>query len=434
MLHRVKETIKGKLKSVAGVAELEKELQKKNLQISYLRESLYALKKEVGAQKPIHVVFVCHRPQIWGALESVCDALLKDPDFRVTIVTVPNKKQLPKLGLSHEIYESEGADEYFSARYNCAVSGYDADTGEWLDLYSLKPDYVFFQTPYNICRPALYQSDVVSTYARLCYVHYGMPFMAGQIADDTTPADFFKDLTYHFVEFPEMEAYYSQRAKEFGYERNYHQILSGYPKLDAASAPQERTGGWAYTAGEKKFRILWTPRWNVGEGNCTFVEYKDKLLALAEKDPRIELLFRPHPQAFKEYVASGVMTEQEADAYLQRYESCPNAGIDRSGDYLDNFYTADLLISDESSIIPEFFLTGKPIVMTSHETHFNSFAKKLENGFYQADNWNDIEKIVDSLINGQDEKLELRRSIIEKEFYLPEKGAGYEIVQFLKRI
>lgn len=434
MMNRIKETVKRKLKSVIGFTEIEQELEKKNLQISYLQACVYSLKKEMDGTKPIHVVFVCHRPQIWGALESVCEALLKDADFRVTIVTVPNKKQLPKLGLSHEIYESEGADEYFSARYDCVVSGYNAETGEWLDLYSLKPDYVFFQTPYNICRPAIYQSDVVSTFAKLCYVHYGMPFMAGTIADDTTPPDFFKDVTYHFVEFPEMKAYYSHRAREFGYERTYQQILSGYPKLDSASAAQQCTGGWTYTDDEKKFRILWTPRWNTGEGNCTFVEYKDKLIAMAEQDSRIELLFRPHPQAFKEYVASGVMTEKEVDAYLQRYACCPNAGIDRSGDYLDNFYTADLLISDESSIIPEFFLTGKPIIMTSHETHFNSFAQKLEKGFYGAGNWNDIEKIVGLLIAGQDEKQELRQSIIQKEFYMPEKGAGYEIVQFLKHI
>ncbi len=432
MFSGIKKSIKEKCKAVLGVTLLEQSLKKKDLQIAYLQNCLTSLKKELRKDAPAHVVFVCHRPQIWGALETVCKACLKDPDFRVSIVTIPNKKQLPDLGLDHEIYESEGADAYFSARYDCALCGYDPETGKWLDLFSLDPDYVFFQTPYNICRPAIYQSDVVSTFAKLCYVHYGMPFMGGTIADETTPADFFKDVTYHFMEFPEMETYYSQRATEFGYEKDYHLVLSGYPKLDTATVPREKGGNWHYTGENKKFRILWTPRWNTGEGNCTFIDYKEKLIALAEQDSRIELLFRPHPQAFLEYVASGVMSQEEADRYLQRYENCPNAGIDRSGDYLDNFYSADLLISDESSIIPEFFLTGSPIIMTSRETHFNSFAKKLEQGFYMANNWQQVLTVIENLLNGQDEKKAIRQDITAKEFYLPEKGAGHEIMQFLK--
>ena len=433
MIAQFKDKLKNKLKSICGTIQLEQEIEKKNLQISYLQNCLFDLKNNIKKDGKINVVFVCHRPQIWCALETVCDALLNDSKFNVKIVAVPNKKQLSKYGFNHDVYESEGAEEYFMERYSCTVLGYNYETKEWLDLYSLKPDYVFFQTPYNICRPPIYQSDVVSTFARLCYVHYGMPFMNGAIADDTTPPDFFKDVTYHFIEFPEMESYYTTQAKKFGYEKNYNQILSGYPKLDKAGFDKKRIGDWSFKGDSKKFRILWTPRWNTGEGNCTFFEYKDKLIELAESDDRIELLFRPHPQAFAEYVASGAMSQQEVSNYIKRYENCPNAAIDYSGDYLNNFYTADLLISDESSIIPEFFLTKNPIIMTSHETHFNCFAQKLERGFYFADDWKQINDRINILVNGKDEKSAIREGIINKEFYMPPKGAGYEIMSFLKK-
>src|SRR5574344_1704294 len=56
----------------------------------------------------INILFVCHRPAIWNYLKSLFLACNNDKTFNVTIVAIPNKKQLPDLGLSHEIYESEG--------------------------------------------------------------------------------------------------------------------------------------------------------------------------------------------------------------------------------------------------------------------------------------------------------------------------------------
>ena len=58
----------------------------------------------------INVVFVCHRPNVWGSLKSIYEECIKDDRFNVSIVAIPCKKQLPKLGLSHQVYESEGAE------------------------------------------------------------------------------------------------------------------------------------------------------------------------------------------------------------------------------------------------------------------------------------------------------------------------------------
>ena len=84
-----------------------------------------AKKKENG--EPIHVVFVCHRPAVWESVHSVYDAMKENPAFRVSLVTIPNKKQLPELGLRHEQYESEGAEAFWQDEG--AISGYDYATG-----------------------------------------------------------------------------------------------------------------------------------------------------------------------------------------------------------------------------------------------------------------------------------------------------------------
>ena len=49
-------------------------------------------------KKKINVVFVCHRPNVWGSLKTIYEECIKDECFHVTIIAVPCKKQLPDLG------------------------------------------------------------------------------------------------------------------------------------------------------------------------------------------------------------------------------------------------------------------------------------------------------------------------------------------------
>lgn len=383
--------------------------------------------------KKIRVVFVCHRPQVWDALKTVFEACAADDAFEPYIVTIPNKKELPGKGFAHEEYVSEGAEEFFKD-YPCTViNGYDSETGRWFDLQSLEPDYVFFQTPYDICRPPEYKSDVLCLYTKLCYVHYGMPFMGGFIAEESFPISFMKHTYFHFAEFREMKDYYVDRVAPNPIHSDSRVVLTGYPKLDGV----EKYHGcdnttWKYHGDDKRFRIMWTPRWSNEENNCTFFEYKDLLPNYVIGKDKAELLFRPHPQMFKEFYAKKEMTKQEIIDYRKLFGAHDNLSVDKERNYLPSFYSSDVLITDESSIIPEYFLTGKPVIFTYKETHFNKFAERLSEGFYMAASFDDIKKYTEMLMAGEDPKKELRREIISDSFYLPEKGAGYEIKEQIK--
>ena len=183
---------------VQKVETLEREIKECRTQNLFLtRENIdLRLKIKKLAGEKIHVVFVCHRPAVWESLHSVYDALMADDHFQVTIVAIPNKKELPGLLLAHEEYASEGAETFWAA--NGCLKGYDYETGEWLDLRSLKPDYVFFQQPYNTTRPTGYQSGVVSQYAKILYIPYGMWLIGGEVFESTHPADFLNDVSYDF--------------------------------------------------------------------------------------------------------------------------------------------------------------------------------------------------------------------------------------------
>lgn len=393
-----------------------------------LNRQLKVLKKE-----KIHVVFVCHRGALWNSLRTVCDACMEDEAFRVTIVTIPNKKQLPGLGLNHEEYVSEGAEEFFRD-YGCEVlRGYDYETGRWLDLEDLAPDYLFFQTPYDVCRPPQYQSASVSLFTKMCYVHYGMPFMGGMIAEESFPRGFLQNIYLHFAEFPEMQQYYVQRVPENAVHKYRNVRLTGYPKLDGV----ERYIGcestsWVNPREKGLFRVMWTPRWSMGEGNCTFFDYKDKLPVWIEEQGNMELLFRPHPQAFAEFIEKKQMTERQVEDYKAVYEKSPVLSIDAQQEYLPSFYSSDVLLTDESSIMPEYFLTGKPIIFTYKETHLNDFAQKLSEGFYWAKDWQEVQEHLARLSSGEDPLKQKRQELIAREFCIPEKGAGFTIKEMLK--
>lgn len=391
-------------------------------------------KIKIMQKQKIHVVFVCHRAALWNALKSVYEACMADEAFDVTIVAIPNKKQLPKIGLAHEEYVSEGAEEFFS-NYKCRViNGYDYENKVWFDLRKLEPDYLFFQTGYDICRPPQYKSDVVALYTKLCYVHYGMPFMGGMIAEESFPVSFLKNTYFHFAEFEEMRKYYVERVSDNAVHKSERVLLTGYPKLDEA---QDYIGcesdSWIYKGLDKKYRVMWTPRWNTEEHNCTFFDYKDKMVQYFKENKELEMLFRPHPQAFSEYIASGQMTVQQVRDYKSCYEETDNISMDKEREYLASFYSSDVLITDESSIIPEYFLTGKPIIFTYKETHLNKFAETISKGFYWAKNWDELVGILNKLKNGEDSLAETRKTLIDENFYLPEKGSGYEIKEAIKR-
>ncbi len=399
-------------------------------------QEIIDLKRQVKVLKneKINIVFVCHRAHIWDALKSIYEACMEDNEFDVTIVTIPNKKQLPKKGLSHEEYVSEGASEYFKD-YPCRViEGYDYESKKWFDLKSLQPDYLFFQTPYDICRPPEYQSSVVSMYTKIGYVHYGMPFMDGYIAEESFPVSYLKNTYFHFAEFEEMRKYYVNRVEDNCIHKKSRVLLTGYPKIDEGKKYVGcESDSWKYTDKERKLRVMWTPRWNTEENNCTFFEFKDLLVDYIREHSNIEFLFRPHPQAFSEFISRKQMSETEVEAYKECYRKLENASIDEQQEYLPSFYSSDVLITDESSIIPEYFLTGKPIIFTYKETHLNDFAKKISEGFYWVKDWDEMKNILSKLEKGEDELREKRLELINEAFYIPEKGSGYEIKELIKK-
>ena len=428
------------IKRLPFVRKLENKFDRLEKQISDLENENNSLAREAVQNriaikilqgKKINIVFVCHRPAFWSSLATVYDALKSDNLFDVKIVAIPIKEELPNLGYSHENYLSEGAEDFWKS-YSC-INGYDYQTREWLDLSTLHPDYLFFQWPYNIVRPKEYKSFVVSKYAKLCYVHYASNFIGSGILEESTPMDFVQNVSMFFTQNEIDDKLIRGVLKKYG--NNFTKtFLTGFPRYDGLEKYKDADSSlWNYPRSDNKFRIIWTPRWCTNEGNCHFFDYKDKLLDYCAGHPEIDFLFRPPPQAFIGLNATGELSEKEAAIYKAEYDKHSNTKIDYSKEYLTTFYSSDCMITDISSIVAEYFLTGKPIIYCHKKDCFNDFSRKLSEGFYWVRNWQELERTLQMLKSGDDPLKAKRQELIKSEFQISTAGAGNTIAALIKK-
>lgn len=401
----------------------------------YQRRTAFLQKRreeKLKAGGKARVLFLCTRPGIWGSYASLYKAMMEDDAFEVFIIAMPNKKQLPGLGFGHEEYLDEGAYDFFRDFHCEVIEAYDFNSHQWLNLRSLKPDYVFYQAPYNICRPHEYSSAEVSKFSRIGYVPYGMSSLGGEVLESAMPDDFLKSCDFIFCQTEGYAQAMHELYREHPDFMRGKTIVTGEPKFDLMKEAYEDSPVWSYPRDKNKLRIIWTPRWCLSENNSHFMDYKDKFLTFCDENPDIDLVFRPHPQTFLEMLAQGHMSAEEIKTYKKEYEKRENASLDARPIYQDSFLSSDLLITDVSSIIHEYAITGKPVIYCHKSDWFIGLAAKISKTFYWAHNWSEVLEYIDQLKKGIDPLKEQRQEKIKELYTIPEEGSGQRIKTLVK--
>lgn len=359
-----------------------------------------ARKKQTGEK--VNVLFICHRPSIWASMQPVYEALKADPLFRVQIVAVPLRSPVKGRGYLNSVYTSEGAEDFFQSEG--ALNGYDYETRQWLDLRTLEPDYVFYQQPYNVARPDAYTSHAVSDYAKVCYITYYVMLDIDHRTVDCTPVDFMHDLSFYFSQ-NEADAAFIRGRLEKGGPNLCRVEITGHPRLEGLGKHREdRCELWRR---KDSYKVLWMPRWTTHEGNCHFFTYREPLTAWCRSRANTELMLRPHPQAFKEWRSTGEMTEEQ-EAQLRQEFAQGNFQLDERENFYPQLFTADVLITDPSSMIIDSYFTGKPILYCASNGRNDSVTELLRDGMYWVNSWEEAEKTLDMLRAGQDPLKEKR--------------------------
>lgn len=372
------------------------------------------------AGQPIRVMFICHEPSLWSMFESTYNEMEADPLFIPMVVTLPYKHGT----LDNELYKDTGMREYCESREIRVIHGYDKKNNQWLDPASLLPDYVFFQTPYNIF-PSGWLAEKISLMSRVCYIPYGTTLFRGEVEDTVHPDFFLQHVHLIFKENSISKEIFIKKFHDTKWFDERKVIVTGCTKLDKLTTKNSFSKETIRDGlGLDKKHILWTPRWTTSEDACHFFDYKDFFIEFCKGNSSIDFVFRPHPLCFQNFLQTGQLKESDLKNLEIEYENASNMTLDKSSEYYNTFLNSDILISDLSSMMLEFLVTEKPIIYTHRVDLFNELGRALSVGFYWVNNAIELRKTLEMLISGVDPLKEKRKELIKKVLYIPTEGSG----------
>lgn len=382
-----------------------------NMRSIYFISKVRCKKRHPGK---IRVGFIVQMAEIWDKQEPVYREMSLRDDMEVVMLVVPpydfkNKK----LTMDYQ-------DNYFLNTYLEAREAIHPD-GKVVNVEDFNLDYVFFPRPYDIYLPKALRSTTLVKKMKCCYIPYGFTETDAfnELASDPS---FFRNIYVSFMDFGYMCDILCAKYRRTVKAGLRHFENLGYPSLEPYL--KMRGEGMPQT-------LMWTPRWTYDEklGGSHFLEFKDCFLALKKEFSELGLIFRPHPLMFDELVSKGRMTQMEIEHFLSVLDEM---GIvyDVGKPIGEAIKKADILLTDSSSIMIMFFLTGKPIIYCKSQIIFNNFTNRMVECMYHVETDSEIMGYVAQLVSGKDPLAQDRIGWIESEF-ADYSGAAERIVDWI---
>jgi len=265
---------------------------------------------------------------------------------------------------------------------------------------------VFYERPYNHYLPKKLRSGYVGKFSKICYIPYTSPDLSE--LGMASYKNFYKDVYFGFMNSEDRRTRLknSYTARQL---KNHHFVDLGYPVLDMCRELPSLE--------HDKMTVMWAPRWAFTSsiGGSHFMDYKDDFLSFAKEHEAVKILNRPHPLMFSNILKTGIMTEEEVNAYKQ---ACSDADIEFDSNRIieDSFQKTDVLVSDLSSILWLCFYMEKPIIYCpSDDLELSEELKEMLQYMYIANNWEELSSTLDMLVNGEDPMKEARLGYLDKQ-------------------
>lgn len=375
------------------------------------------IKKEYCVSTTPRLAFVVSLPEVWNSLQSVCDAAISH-GFDVLILCVPRGMEKTETGSEYDFLKSKYQD--------ICVYSHSKD-GKWYDLKAWRPDYVFYCRPYNSEYPAVYKSFNVCVYSNVCYIPYGYIMSKAHIFESIFTWQFLLSTHYVFTQSDNQKKSCEDRFMWQARRGTIRFVNKGCPRFDLVTSKNDSE--------ENRTVIAWFPRWEFvereGQKTSHFLDYIKKWIVYAEKHKNILVVIRPHPLMFETMKKERILTETEIENLINEIESVSNVQFDNEKDYLPIITEADILVSDLTSLMIEYYMTGKPIVYCDTCDNFNEDAIAISESIYKVDGWDELETTVERLINSEDEMLCERKRVIKMLTPNNIGSIGKEIVEFI---
>ena len=365
-------------------------------------------KNKIRSNGKIKVVFILQYVPAWEKADLLYKYLKKQKDFELNVVCVPND-------LNTALDTNEAYIFMLDKGYN-AINAFN--DGGWYDLNKLEPEYIFTFRPYDHFMPVQYSAKNLSRIGKLCNIIYGPP-MTAELQNTVYDKNFFNYVSLFFGESIEAKEYFETQHKLGVKSKLQSALFCGMPVMEYIHKREflDEISSWKLS---NRIKILWTPRWNTDEkvGGSHFFDYKDELLSYKEKKKdRIDVMIRPHPLMFSNFDKTKQMSPIEREVFLARCKT-NEIVIDSSESYIHTFFDTDILITDISSIVQEFFVLGKPIIYCppTDYVHPTKTMGKIASACYIVNNSEELILTLNKLVENNDWLINKRKEILYELF------------------
>jgi hypothetical protein len=391
-------------------------------------ENKQKLRGDWGNNSTIKIVFIVQRTEVFNSVRTVFEAAVKNDRCEAYLLPLPRCRN-DSRELRWETYDSV-VDFCRELGAGIVIESYDRKMNKFNDLGQLKPDYVFLNVPYTSQYPDEYSMDKLVSITKVCYIPYGYAVSEYKRFERIysisfgitllSNAEFLfadGDVTYNYCK-------KSMWLSELIYGKRLYNI--GFPRFETISSNNVKN---------KRYVALWIPRWTdekqTGMGRTTFFRFKDLIIDYTVgNNEYFDLIIRPHPLAFENYIKDGKMSKEEVNQYKAKLET-NNILLDEKPSYMEALSQADVLIADFSSIIIEFFMKGKPIIYCGEKEEFSPYMKQVTDTFYYVRDWKEVQSILNQLRDGNDPMAKKRKKAVELFKKISCNNAGERILQVL---
>ncbi len=337
---------------------------------------------------PIVVVFLQQNKVNWDCIKDLYEMLSADSRFDAHILAVDEQHDLVPDAAYSNLVSLYGPNNVIKAEQPDGL----------FDLKTLSPDYVFLPRPYDQYLPVQYRSAAIASYARVVYIPYGF-LLSKNVEGDVLSGRFCRNVALMLADSSHTAALQKKRfpkSHALGLRRT---TVTGYPYFARFTKQRQQQ-----RSQNKPFRIMWTPRWANEQtlGGSNFMQWRESVFSFVEAHEEISLIFRPHPFMFEHLLSTGKMTKDEISSLLLRIDKHPRMSFDDTPALDDSFSATDLLLTDISSIIIPYMLTGKPIIYCETGAELNPIGCSMRNALYYADSFADAKMHIESISAGND--------------------------------
>lgn len=400
----------GDMSYIAFLYKLRKILMLKKFLRKILINSLFKKVNLIYMEK-VKIVFFAQEFSVWSCLKSIYEEAIKDERFIAQLVYIPFN-YLDRVDHTKEIIKYKNA-------------GYDIILHGDYDLKKENPDVAVYAKPYDQIPKEFYIKEVQKVVQYCILSTYSM----AAVDSNNELIRLSYKLPMHTVAWKQLSysKQYSDLMEKYSYNDGKNLLKIGHPRFDSILTNQIQDKEFAKLVlqksnGRKVF--LWNSHHTIDkEGfSGTFLKWGNKIINYFANNSSVFLLWRPHPLFYDNLKRELNFTNEENLLFWDNIKSYENILIDNTPSYITSVNISDALISDVSSLIDEYVISEKPVLLLKKETTKNNVNSKYEDVLYLLEELVDIEVFVNNVVSGTDPLLPARKRFASDNYYLPNKG------------